>query len=136
MTGEGFFMRSLGDWTAHLCARARRLFSVAAVTALVLAGAAATGTAPAAAGAATSARARPAAPPVSPNEPTASQNNLRDGWDRHEPALTQSAVQFGQFGKIFKTSVDGQVYAQPLIIGNRLIVVTENDWVYGLNTTT
>jgi hypothetical protein len=28
------------------------------------------------------------------------------------------------------------VYSQPLVIGNTLVVTTENDWVYGLNATT
>ena len=28
------------------------------------------------------------------------------------------------------------MYAQPLVIGNTLVVSTENDWVYGLNATT
>ena len=45
-------------------------------------------------------------------------------------------MQGGRFGQIFKTSLNGQVYAQPLIIGNTLVVATENDWVYGLNATT
>ena len=70
------------------------------------------------------------------DETTGSQNDLRDGWDPNEPALTQAAVGGGQFGQIFKTQVNGQVYAQPLVIGNTVIVATENDWVYGLNATT
>jgi outer membrane protein assembly factor BamB len=70
------------------------------------------------------------------DETTGSQNNLRDGWDPNEPTLTQAAVEGGQFGQAFKTPVDGQVYAQPLVVGNTVIVATENDWVYGLNATT
>ena len=65
-----------------------------------------------------------------------SQNDLRNGWDPNEPALTQSAVAGGHFGQVFKTAVNGQVYAQPLVIGNTVIVATETDWVYGLNATT
>jgi hypothetical protein len=121
--------------SARPAGRTRRLCSALAVTGLTVAGiAAVAGAAPV--GAATSAHARPAATAVSPDEPTASQNNLRDGWDQNEPTLTQAAVQGGQFGQIFKTSVNGQVYAQPLIIGNMLIVATETDWVYGINATT
>ncbi len=45
-------------------------------------------------------------------------------------------MQGGQFGQVFKTAVEGQVYAQPLVIGNTLIVATEDDWVYGMNATT
>jgi len=118
----------------HGSGRTRRLCSVLAATALTVAGVAAVaGASPV--GAATSAHASPPAAGAS-DEPTAAQNNLRDGWDQNEPTLTQSAVQGGQFGQIFKTSVDGQVYAQPLIIGNMLIVATENDWVYGINAKT
>ena len=130
-------MRSLWHTPVHLLTRSagrtRRLCSAAAVAALTVAGLAAiTGAPPV--GAATSAHARSAT--ISPDEPTASQNNLRNGWDQNEPTLTQSAVQGGQFGKVFKTSVNGEVYAQPLVIGNTLIVTTENDWVYGINATT
>ena len=32
--------------------------------------------------------------------------------------------------------MSGQVYAQPLIVGQTLIVATEQDWVYGLNAVT
>jgi hypothetical protein len=131
-------VRSLWYSTVQVLARAsgrtRRLCSVLACTALTVAGiAAVAGAAPV--GAATSAHARPPAAGAS-DEPTADQNNLRDGWDQNEPTLTQSAVQGGKFGQIFKTGVDGQVYAQPLIIGNMLIVATENDWVYGMNAKT
>jgi hypothetical protein len=131
-------VRSLWFSTVHLVTRGsgrtRRLCSVLAATALTVAGAAAVaGASPV--GAATSAHAKPPAAGAS-DEPTAAQNNLRDGWDQNEPTLTQAAVQGGQFGQIFKTSVDGQVYAQPLVIGNTLVVTTENDWVYGLNATT
>src|SRR5580704_3240665 len=75
---------------------ARKSFSVLLVTAMSAAGL----TAVAAAG--------PAG-----DETTGSQNDLRDGWDPNEPALTQGAVGGGQFGQIFNTQVNGQVYAQP-----------------------
>jgi hypothetical protein len=120
---------------ARFGGRTRRLCSALVVTALTVAGAAAVAGAPPV-GAATSTHARPAASAISPDEPTASQNNLRDGWDQNEPTLTQSAVSGGKFGQIFKTGVNGQVYAQPLIIGNMLVVATENDWIYGINATT
>jgi len=67
---------------------------------------------------------------------TISQNALRDGWDASEPALTPAAVGGGGFGQLFSTAVNGQVYAQPLVVGPTLIVATETDWVYGLNSTT
>lgn len=75
-------------------------------------------------------------PAVSADEVTVSQNDLRTGWDPNEPALTPSALSGGGFGQLFSTAVNGQVYAQPLVVGSTLIVATENDWVYGLNSTT
>src|SRR5215472_2057472 len=135
----GSVMSSYGDSKFRTLARAtrrtRRLLSAVIVTALALAGlAAVTGASPA--GAAPAGRARLATPVISPDDPTASFNNLRTGWDPNEPALTPAAVGGSSFGQVFSTSVNGQVYAQPLVIGNTLIVATENDWVYGINATT
>jgi PQQ-like domain len=67
---------------------------------------------------------------------TASQNNLRDGWDAGETSLTPAVLRGGTFGQLFTTAVNGQVFAQPVVAGNTLIVATETDWVYGLNTST
>lgn len=77
-----------------------------------------------------------ATPVVRADEVTVSQNNLRTGWDPAEPALTPSALTGDGFGQLFATAVNGQVYAQPLVVGSTVIVATENDWVYGLNSTT
>jgi glucose dehydrogenase len=138
---EGNRMTSLGSWVASACARtargARKSFSVVLVTAMFAAGV----TAVAAAGPAGAAATRTAAHAATGSGPagdetTAAQNNLRDGWDPNEPALTRSAMEGGQFGQVFKTPVDGQVYAQPLVVGNTVIVATENDWVYGLDAKT
>jgi hypothetical protein len=132
-------MRSPGDSTIHhrsaRAARARRFFSIATVTALALGGAAAVaGTARA--GAATSAHRGPAAATAAKNDPTASFNDMRNGWDRNEPTLTPAAVNGPTFGQVFSTSLKGQVYAQPLVIGSTVIVATEDDWVYGLDAAT
>jgi hypothetical protein len=108
---------------ARTVLRARKSFAVLAVSAVAAAGITAVAGADAAGAAAT-------------DETTVSQNDLRNGWDPNEPTLTPAAVQGGQFGQIFKTSVNGQVYGQPLVIGNTLVVATETDWVYGLNATT
>jgi hypothetical protein len=67
---------------------------------------------------------------------TASQDNLRTGWDPDEPGLSPAALRGGKFGRVFSRRVRGQVYAQPLIVGNTVIVATERDWVYGLNAAT
>ena len=138
-------MTSLGKSSISARARTtlggRKSFSVLAVMAVAAGLTAAAGAGTAGAAATHASRhhhAAPVAPGSGPagDETTVSQNNLRNGWDPNEPALTPAAVQGGQFGQIFKTSVNGQVYAQPLIIGNTLVVATENDWVYGLNATT
>jgi hypothetical protein len=80
------------------------------------------------------------------DEDTASQNLLRDGWDPNEPGLSPATIQGGHFGQLFATHVDGQVYAQPLVVDNpgtattapstSVIVATENDTVYSINGTT
>jgi glucose dehydrogenase len=139
-------MTSLGKSVMSARARtalgARKSFSVLAVTAAAAAGLTAVAGAGAAGAAATHSGRHHHAAPVAPgsgpagDETTVSQNDLRDGWDPNEPTLTPAAVQGGQFGQIFKTAVNGQVYGQPLVIGNTLVVATEKDWVYGLNATT
>src|SRR5215472_2812238 len=77
---------------------------------------------------------------------TVSQNLLRDGWDPNEPGLSPATVSGGKFGQLFATHVDGQVYAQPLVVDtpgtattapdSSVIVATENDTVYSLNAAT
>ena len=84
---------------------------------------------------------RPAAAPATTaaaalGDVTASQDNLRTGWDPDEPGLSPAALRGGDFGRVFSRRVRGQVYAQPLIVGNTVIVATERDWVYGLNAAT
>ena len=80
------------------------------------------------------------------DEDTISQNQLRDDWDSSEPGLSPAQVTSGKFGQLFATNVDGQVYAQPLVVdqpgdgstppGSSVIVATENDTVYSLNGAT
>ncbi len=67
---------------------------------------------------------------------TASDNNLRDGWDPNEPGLSPAVLESGTFGQLFSTAVDGQVFAQPIVAGSTLVVATQNDYVYGLNAVT
>jgi hypothetical protein len=130
-------MQAHGGWTArlssHNAVRTRGLCAAVAVAGLALAGLSTAGAAPA--GASTGARARPVTPGITQDEATASNNDLRDGWDPNEPGLTPAAVS-SSFGQVFKTPVKGQVYAQPLVVGSTVIVATEEDWVYGLNATT
>jgi hypothetical protein len=67
---------------------------------------------------------------------TNAADNLRDGWYPDEPSLTPSLLSGGTFGQLWSTTVDGQVYAQPLLINGTLLVATENNKVYGLDPAT
>jgi HYDIN/CFA65/VesB-like, Ig-like domain/PQQ-like domain len=67
---------------------------------------------------------------------TNSGDDLRTGWYPTEPALTPQLVSGGTFGQMWSTPVEGQVYAQPLLDENTLLVATENNKVYGLNPAT
>ena len=65
-----------------------------------------------------------------------SSDNSSTGWYPNEPALSPSNVSGGDFGQLFDTQLNGQVYAQPLVVQPIVLTVTENDYVYGLNSTT
>lgn len=67
---------------------------------------------------------------------TVSVDNLRTAWDSAEPNLGPGTITSSNFGQIFSTQVDGQVYAQPIVAGNTLVVTTENNSVYGLDPAT
>ena len=69
-----------------------------------------------------------------------SNNTLRNGWYPNQSSLTPAVVTGGTFGRLFSATVDGQVYAQPLVLGSSppqangtLLVATENNHVYGLD---
>ncbi len=63
-------------------------------------------------------------------------DDLRDGWYPEQSALTPQLVSGGTFGQLWSTTVDGQVYAQPLVANGILLVATENNKVYGLDPQT
>jgi iron transport multicopper oxidase len=67
---------------------------------------------------------------------TNSGDDLRDGWYPEESSLSPQLVSGGTFGQLWSTSVDGQVYAQPLLANGTLLVATENNKVYGLDPST
>ena len=46
--------------------------------------------------------------------------------------MSLANVTGGNFGEIFDAQLNGQVYAQPLVSGNTVLAVTENDNAYGL----
>ncbi|MGW3130382.1 Ig-like domain-containing protein [Streptomyces sp. NPDC001123] len=63
-------------------------------------------------------------------------DNLRTNWDQDESSLSPAVVQSSAFGRLFATKVDGQIYAQPLVLGDQVIAVTESNTLYGLDRTT
>ena len=65
-----------------------------------------------------------------------SADNSVTGWYPNEPLLSPSDVADGDFGELFDTQLNGAVYAQPLVSQPTVLAVTENDYAYGLNSTT
>ncbi|MDO8210900.1 choice-of-anchor D domain-containing protein [Conexibacter sp. CPCC 206217] len=68
--------------------------------------------------------------------PTNAADALRTGWYPNQPGLAPATVSSSQFGRLFKVPVDGQVYAQPLVFQNTLLIATEDNNVYGLDPAT
>jgi outer membrane protein assembly factor BamB len=64
-------------------------------------------------------------PPSASDWTTYNRDAGRDGVDPSEPPL-------GSLAKAWTTPVDGFVYAQPLFVGGRVFVATENNTVYAL----
>ncbi len=77
-----------------------------------------------------------AVPSAQADVTTGSVDGYRTAWDRSEPRLTPSDVGAQDFGQLFATQLDGQVYAQPVLAKNTLVAVTENDFAYGLDPVT
>jgi PQQ-like domain len=69
-------------------------------------------------------------------EVTGAADNLRTGWYPDEPSLTPALVSGGSFKQAFNKALVGQIYAQPLTANGTLLVVTEDNMVYGLEPTT
>jgi hypothetical protein len=76
------------------------------------------------------------------NVTTYHNDNARTGQNTHETTLTTANVNTSAFGKLFSVSLDGQLYAQPLILSNANIgggthnvvyVATESDSVYAID---
>ena len=79
--------------------------------------------------------------PVPVTNATCPTSNASSGnWTTYHANNVRSGVLgSGPVGAVtagWSTSVDGQVYAEPLVCGNAVYVATENDSVYALNLTT
>ncbi len=62
--------------------------------------------------------------------------NLRAGWFNNTTTLTPGLVSSGTFGEMWNTSVNGQVYAQPVVDNGTVVAVTEANHIYGFNEST
>jgi hypothetical protein len=60
----------------------------------------------------------------------------RFSWYPDQPSLAPSTINDDDFGQLFSTALDGQVYAQPLVSQGTLLAVTENNSAYGLDPVT
>jgi hypothetical protein len=76
------------------------------------------------------------------NVTTWHNDSLRSGLNPQETILTTANVNVTDFGKLFSVPVDGQVYAQPLVLSgvsigggthNVVYVATEHDSVYAID---
>jgi len=67
---------------------------------------------------------------------TAAAGPSRFSWYPDEAALAPSAINDNDFGQLFSATLDGQVYAQPLVSQGTLLAVTENNSAYGLDPVT
>ncbi|SER35769.1 choice-of-anchor D domain-containing protein [Microlunatus flavus] len=74
--------------------------------------------------------------PASADVTTVSTDNLRTGWDADEAKLAPSDVSAPDFGQLFATKLDGQIYAQPVVAKGTLLAVTEKNKAYGLDPVT
>jgi Abnormal spindle-like microcephaly-assoc'd, ASPM-SPD-2-Hydin/PQQ-like domain len=79
-----------------------------------------------------------AGPTGDPNGPTGSADPMRSGYYPNQTLLTSTAVGSAgsTFGRQFTIKVDGQVYAQPLVVNGVLFVATERNHLYGLDPVT
>ncbi|MGB8538124.1 MAG: chitobiase/beta-hexosaminidase C-terminal domain-containing protein, partial [Acidobacteriaceae bacterium] len=78
-----------------------------------------------------------------PNVLTWRYDNTHQGQNTQESILTPANVNANTFGKLFSQTVDGQVYAQPLYVGNLtlpnqtthnvIFIATEHDSVYAFD---
>jgi hypothetical protein len=72
-------------------------------------------------------------------------DNSRTGWNPNEPQLSPEAIRSQAFGLLTSVALDGQVDAQPLLVGalkvdgntrQVLYIVTENNTVWAIDAIT
>ena len=81
------------------------------------------------------------ASPASPAVPSAASGGQDADWPTYDRTADRSGVSVsspapGTVRSSWTAAVDGAVYAQPLVVGSEVIVVTENDTVYALDAAT
>jgi len=69
-------------------------------------------------------------PAAAADWPTYHRSNLRDGNDTAAPPFSAIGQQW------ISATLDGQIYAEPLVVGTQVIVATENNTIYSLDATT
>src|SRR3954447_20351853 len=67
---------------------------------------------------------------------TGAADDARTGWYPDQGTLTPQLVSGGTFGRLWSAPVSGQVYAQPLVDGQKVLVATEANQAYALDAKT
>lgn len=67
---------------------------------------------------------------------TISADNYRTSWYDNQPSVAPSNVNSTDFGRVLDVTLNGQIYASPVVHGSTVIVATENNYVYGINSAT
>lgn len=57
----------------------------------------------------------------------------RTGWYPDQQSLTPTLVSSANFTRRFDVTLNGQIYAQPLVAKNILFIVTQSNYVYGID---
>jgi len=76
------------------------------------------------------------APPDAPRIIKYGNDDLITGWHNDQSRLDPATVSSASFGPLFKAQVTGQIYAEPLVYHGILFIVTEDNFVYGLDAET
>ena len=78
----------------------------------------------------------PSSPPTSGTAPSSARQWLTYHRDIARSGNAPSEPSVSTVGQLWRAQLDGQVYAEPLVDGDRVIAATENDTIYSLNATT